>query len=122
MGSPPSLKLRWTVSPSKAGLLFRHFDKTQCRQAQDRQDPSTLLSTAEVVEMPVQMVDALAQLVSELEGTGVEAVMLPLVLVWHEGNPRRARRTWPAEMMVERFVEIVKAMASKNSTAVVAKT
>lgn len=122
MGGPPSLKLRRTGSPSKAGLLFRHFDKTQCKQAQDSQDPSTLLSTAEVVEMPVQMVDALAQLASELEGTGVEAVILPLALFWAQENVERAKQTRPAAMMVERFVEIVKVMASKNSTAVITQT
>jgi len=77
---------------------------------------------AEVVQMPVQMVDALAQLASELEGTGVEAVMLPLVLSWAQENVERGKQTWPAAMMVERFVDIVKAMASKNSTAVVAQT
>jgi Fe-S-cluster containining protein len=78
--------------------------------------------TAEEVEIPVQMVDALAQLASELEGTEVEAVMLPLMLVWHEQNPQRAERTWPAAMMARRFVEIVKLMASKNSTTLVAQT
>ena len=78
--------------------------------------------TAEVVEMPVQVVDALAQLAGELEDTSNEAVILPLALVWCEQNPQRADRTWPAAMMVERFVEILKAMASKSSTAVVAKT
>ncbi|HUS73102.1 MAG TPA: YkgJ family cysteine cluster protein [Sedimentisphaerales bacterium] len=77
-------------------------------------------STAEVVEMPVQLPNALAQLAGELEGTSVEAVILPLALVWCEQNPERAERTWPAVMMVKRFFEIVKAMASKNSTAVVA--
>jgi Fe-S-cluster containining protein len=75
---------------------------------------------AEVVEMPVQLPNALAQLAGELEGTSVEAVILPLALVWCEENSQRAERTWPAVMMVKRFFEIVKAMASKNSTAVVA--
>ncbi|MBA7679728.1 hypothetical protein ES703_88030 [subsurface metagenome] len=75
---------------------------------------------AEVVAMPVQVPNALAQLASELEGTSVEAVILPLALVWCEDNPARAERTWPAAMMVKRFVEIVKAMARKDSTAVVA--
>jgi len=76
--------------------------------------------TAEVVEMPVQIPNALAQLAGELEGTSAEAVILPLTQVWCEQNPERAERTWPAVMMVKRFFEIVKAMASKNSTAVVA--
>jgi len=74
---------------------------------------------AKVVKMPVRVVDALAQLASELEGTSVEAVMMPLVLVWYEQHPERDERSWPATMMVERFVEIVKVMASKNSAAVV---
>ncbi len=77
---------------------------------------------AEVVEMPVQVPNALAQLASELEGTSVEAVILPLALVWCEDNPARAERTWPAAMMVKRFVEIVKAMAREDSTAVVSET
>jgi len=75
---------------------------------------------AEVVEMPAQLPNALGQLASELEGMSVEAVILPFALVWCEENPERAERTWPAATMVKRFVEIVKAMASKNSTAVVA--
>jgi len=75
---------------------------------------------AEMVEMPVQVTNVLARLASELEGTRVEAVLLPLALVWCEENPERVERTWPAAMMVERFVEIVKAMAPENSTAVVA--
>ncbi len=70
---------------------------------------------AKVVKMPVRVVDALAQLASELEGTSVEAVMMPLVLVWYEQHPERDERSWPATMMVERFVEIVKVMASENS-------
>jgi len=75
--------------------------------------------TAEVVQMPVQVPNALGQLASELEGMSVEAVILPLALVWCEENPERAERTWPAPIMVKRFVEIIKAMAHKNSTAVV---
>jgi hypothetical protein len=69
--------------------------------------------------MPVQMTNALAELASELEGMSVEAVILPLALPWCEENSGRAGRIWPAAMMVKRFFEIVKTMASKNSTAVV---
>lgn len=56
----------------------------------------------------------------ELEDTSAEAVMLPLALFWAQENVERAKQTWPAAMRVERFVEIVKLMASKNSTAAVA--
>jgi Fe-S-cluster containining protein len=74
---------------------------------------------AEVIRLPVQMPNALAQLAGELEGTGDEAVILPLTLFWCEQNRLRANRTWPAVMMVRRFLEIVKSMALKNSIPIV---
>ncbi len=75
-------------------------------------------SLAEVVDMPIRMSNALVQLSSELEGTTMEAVILPLILLWCEENKKRVERTWPFEMMVKRFVEIIEAMANKNSAAV----
>jgi len=77
-------------------------------------------SIAEVVQMPVKMPNALAQLASDFEGTTAEAMILPLTLAWYEQNKQRADRTWPALMMVKRFLEIVKTMAAKNSTETVA--
>jgi len=74
---------------------------------------------AEVLKMPVQMPNVLGQLASELEGTSVEAVLLPLALVWCEENRQRAERTWPFAMMVKRFFEIVKEMAYENSATLV---
>jgi len=70
---------------------------------------------AEVLEMPVQVLNALGKLASELEGTSVEAVILPLALVWCEENRQRDERTWPFATMVKRFFEIVKEMAYENS-------
>ena len=72
---------------------------------------------AEPLEMPVQVPNVLGQLASELESTSVEAVILPLALVWCEENPERSERTWPAAMMVERFAEIMETMAWQNSAA-----
>lgn len=72
---------------------------------------------AEKIEMPVHIVEVLSRLASDLEGTSIEAVMLPLVLVWHQDNLHRAQQTWPAAAMVERFVEIVRETASENSAA-----
>ena len=71
-----------------------------------------------VVMMPVRVVEALGQLAGELEGTCVEAVMLPLALPWAQENLQRHQRTWPAAMMAEKFVEIVKTIASDKSSAV----
>ena len=70
---------------------------------------------SQMVMMPVRVVEALGQLASELEGTCVEAVMLPLALPWAQENLQRHQRTWPAIMMVERFVEILQETASKKS-------
>jgi Fe-S-cluster containining protein len=68
-----------------------------------------LRGLAEVLEMPVQLPNVLAKLAADLEGTGLEAVILPLAPVWCQENSERAKRSWPAEMMVRRFVEIVEA-------------
>jgi hypothetical protein len=72
---------------------------------------------AEVLEMPVRLPNVLSQLASELEGTSMEAVMLPLVPFWYEENCQRAEQTWPAEIMVQCFVEIVESMAWTNMPA-----
>lgn len=92
-----------------------HFIKGSARACGGQRD------VAEVLEMPVQLPNVLGQLASELEGTGVEAVILPLSLVWCQENPERAERSWPAEMMVKWFVEIVESMARMNLTAVAAR-
>jgi len=80
-----------------------------------------LRGVAEVLDMPVQLPNVLGQLASELEGTDVEAVILPLALVWCQENPDRTERSWPAEMMVNRFVDIVEAMTNKNLPAVTSR-
>lgn len=81
---------------------------------------SALLCQAErtdkshVVAMPVSVVQALGELAAELEQSDIEAVMLPLALPWAEEHIWRSQRRWPAVSMVERFVEILKAAASKD--------
>lgn len=70
---------------------------------------------SQLVRMSVSVLKALGQLASQLEGTPIEAVMLPLALPWAQENLQRHKRTWPAVMMVERFIEIVKTMAEENS-------
>jgi Fe-S-cluster containining protein len=73
-----------------------------------------LRGSAEVLEMPVRLPNVLGQLTSELEGTDLEAVILPLAPAWYEENAERAEQSWPAEMMVRRFVEIIESMMRKN--------
>ena len=78
-----------------------------------------LRGSAKVLDMPVRLPNVLGQLASELEDTDVEAVIFPLALIWCEENPERAERSWPAEMMVKRFVEIVESMVQSNLPTVV---
>ncbi|MHC4343654.1 MAG: YkgJ family cysteine cluster protein [Planctomycetota bacterium] len=74
-------------------------------------------AAGQVAEVPVRTTEVLGRLAADLEGTSVEAVMLPLVSVWHQANPHRAEQTWPATQMVERFVTIAKQTAEENLTA-----
>ena len=68
----------------------------------------------EVVEIAVSMVDVLVQLTAELEETDTEAVIMPLLLAWCDGNIERSKRTWPAAVMVDRFVKIIKTTANHS--------
>ena len=74
-------------------------------------------SAIKLLEMPIHISDALGQLASELEGKDIEAVILPLALMWCEKNKQRAMRTWPYAMMVERLIDIIKKMADQNTAA-----
>lgn len=65
--------------------------------------------------MPVSVLEALGHLTAELEESGIEAVVLPLVFVWRHDNLERAERTWPWVTMVKRFVEILKQAVPKDS-------
>jgi Fe-S-cluster containining protein len=56
-----------------------------------------------VVEMPVSVVRALADVAAKVEGTQPEAIILPLVPAWYESNSVRAMRSWPAEVLAEGF-------------------
>ncbi len=74
---------------------------------------------ATVIDIPIQMPVALGKLASELERTDTEAIILPLALIWSEDNYGRAEKTWPTDMLINRFVEIIQEMAdrySKSST------
>ncbi len=102
-----------TIYDQRPLACREHFVKGSAEACRGERD------AAEVVRMPVQMPNALAQLARDFEGTTFEAVLLPLVFLWYEQERPRANKTWPAAMMVERFLEIVKEMASKNYTEVV---
>ena len=57
--------------------------------------------------MPVNFVQALCSLSAELEGTELQAVLLPMAPNWAASQPARGRRTWPAPVLVRRFVALL---------------
>ena len=69
---------------------------------------------AELVEIAVSMVDVLVQLTAELEEADPEAVVMPLLLAWCDGNLERSEQTWPAAVIVGRFVKIIKTIANQS--------
>lgn len=59
-------------------------------------------------DRPVMVQHALMSLTSELENNDPESVVFPNIFEWYERNIDRSERRWPCDMMVRRFVEILK--------------
>ncbi len=70
---------------------------------------------SQIVQMPVSVLQCLGQLTADLEQSNIEAVILPLALPWTQENIERAKRTWPAVTMAERFVKILQALNIEQS-------
>ena len=68
-----------------------------------------------VAPIPASILDTLGQLTGELLDFQTEAVILPLAMPWAQENVELSKRTWPAKMMVDRFVQIVKSKVLENS-------
>lgn len=73
------------------------------------------------IHVPVRMSEVLGRLASELEATNVEGLIMPLALMWAGENPRRDERTWPAPLMVERFIEIMREELPKSKVEILAR-
>jgi len=56
--------------------------------------------------------DVLKHLAVKLEDKTTEDVIFPTVFEWYSHNIDRSKRTWPAKMMVEQFVEILNKMSN----------
>jgi Fe-S-cluster containining protein len=69
--------------------------------------------TAQAVRLPFSVGEALARLAADLEGTDLQAVMLPLTMLWTQEHLSRGRRTWPAGEVLRRFAEILKRMSAE---------
>ena len=61
----------------------------------------------QVVQMPFSLLEALAQLTSEIEHRSIETIILPFALPWCYSNPEYARHTWPARQLVRHFINIL---------------
>jgi Fe-S-cluster containining protein len=59
----------------------------------------------EKVRLPLSVLESLGQTVAELEGTAVEAIMLPLILPWIEENQDRINRKWSSHKMAQCFLD-----------------
>lgn len=73
------------------------------------------LSKPNVVSMRVSVVEALGEMAGEIEGTEVEAIMLPFAQAWVQDNLWRAERKWPAMEMVKVFTEILEHKAANTT-------
>ena len=71
----------------------------------------------EHLQTPFSLVQALCRLTAEIEHTGPQAVLLPLVPAWVMTHLPRARRTWPMPELTERLLGIVQEMAEQAELA-----
>jgi Fe-S-cluster containining protein len=62
---------------------------------------------AQKVDIPVRMSEVLGRLAAEIEGADMDALILPLALIWADENQHRDRRMWPTELLAERFAGLV---------------
>ena len=69
----------------------------------------------QLVQTPISILEALAQLTSELEGTTTEAIILPFALVWCRENPEYFKHTWPASQLLRRFINILTVQDRHNN-------
>ena len=56
----------------------------------------------------VHIGDVLRQLAARLEDKSCEDVTLPALFEWYSQNIKRSKRVWPAKLVVEQFLEILK--------------
>ena len=67
------------------------------------------------VDVPISIRQALKTLISNLDFTMPESVVLPCIFDWYKDNVELSNRTWPAITMVKQFVKIVKAMEAQQT-------
>lgn len=69
----------------------------------------------QLLQTPISVLEALAQLTGELEGTTPEAIILPFALVWCRENPEYFNHTWSASQLLRRFINILTVQNRHNN-------
>lgn len=64
-----------------------------------------LVDRVDKLELQVSVLECLGRVAAQLEGTPVEAVMLPLMLPWIQENNERVHRRWSAKKMAQCFLD-----------------
>jgi Fe-S-cluster containining protein len=134
-GDPPDLPARGDAS-SAAGLWYARLDlpcpllaeqcctmypqrPIACREHMVTSPPELCgghrVERGSLLPPPVSVTEALGVLAAEMEGSPVEAVILPLAPAWSLANRHRADRVWPAPAMAERLVAILQSQANQEA-------
>ena len=75
----------------------------------------------QAIDIPIQMPVVLGKLAGEFEQTDTQAIILPLAVIWAGDNQSRAERTWPTEILIRRFAEIIHETADSHSKSLIGK-
>ena len=86
------------------------FDRRRCDDAR---------VAGESISMPFSPAVAISALAADLENTEIEAVMMPLTYVWAADNSQRADRSFPAELVLDRFAHVIHSQCIENIIATV---
>ncbi len=70
-----------------------------------------------VVRPGVSVLEALATLAAEAEQAPVESTLIPLLPAWADINAARARRTWPAGQLLQRFAAVLDRLGARARAA-----
>ena len=91
------------------------FRLTACRQLNSISPPEDCAKRDfKALVMPLNVGLALGRLAAELEGTGYQLLLMPMLIRWVSGNFERAKRTWPSVPMVRKFLDILVTCANSN--------
>ncbi|MHC4113757.1 MAG: YkgJ family cysteine cluster protein [Planctomycetota bacterium] len=69
----------------------------------------------QLLQMPISIAEALAELTSELEQKPVETIILPFALAWYDKNYGYFKHIWPASQLVRRFINVLTTQNSHNN-------